>query len=188
MATKAPKPKKCCMCSTIFTPERIGQKVCGYKCAGEFAKLESERKYKAETVVMRKNINDNDPKWHAKRTKTICHLFIRTRDAGKGCKSCGTKESRQWDAGHYIPSHRGSALRYDERNIHLQCCVCNDGSKLSGNLTMYRMALVRDHGEEYVQELERIGHTKKTWTIPELIDVHDYYKQKLKDIKADCVA
>lgn len=156
---------------------------CSVDCGMSILKEKREKAYKAETAKMRRNMNDKDPKWHAKRTKKMCHLFIRTRDAGKGCKSCRTKESKQWDAGHYIPSHRGSALRYDERNIHLQCCTCNDGSKLSGNLTMYRIALVSDHGEEYVQELERIGHTKKTWTIPELIEVHDYYKAKLKELK-----
>jgi hypothetical protein len=147
------------------------------KCEAKLKK--AERK---QLVADKKRIRESKAKWWAEKATKICHLFIRTRDAGKGCKSCGIKEAI-WHAGHYIPSHRGAALRYDERNIHLQCSACNDGSKLSGNLTLYRMALVRDYGEEYVQELERIGHTKKTWKIPELQEVIEYYKAKLKELR-----
>jgi hypothetical protein len=49
-------------------------------------------------------------------------------------------------------------------------------------VTVYRAKLVSIHGEEYVQELERIGHTKKTWKIPELQEVIEYYKRKLKEL------
>jgi len=189
---------KCKHCKKPYKREKPLQVTCfTVECANGWAITVREKKEalqakresklrKAERKQLaddKKRIRESSIKWWAAKTKKICHLFIRTRDAGKGCKSCGTKESRQWDAGHYIPSHRGAALRYDERNIHLQCCRCNDGSKLSGNLTMYRMALVRDYGEEYVQELERIGHTKKKWTIPELQEVIEYYKAKLKELR-----
>lgn len=48
---------------------------------------------------------------------------------------------------------------------------------------VYRSKLVSIHGEEYVQELERIGHTQKRWTIDELKEVESYYKAKLRELK-----
>jgi len=172
---------KCRHCKAPYTRTHNGIETwCSVECGYQLARKKQSQAYKAETRVMRKAANEKSVKWLAAKAKTVCHLFIRTRDAGKGCRSCGTKTAKQYHAGHFISSHRGAALRYDERNIFLQCAACNDGNKLSGNLLMYRAALARDYGEDYVQELERIGHEKKTWKIPDLQEVIEYYKAKLK--------
>lgn len=144
------------------------------------AKLrKAERKQLAQD---KKRIRESSVKWWAAKTKKICHLFIRTRDAKEPCFTCGTTEDVVYAAGHFIPDGRAAALRYDERNIHKQCNMyCN--KSLSGNVMAYRAKLVSIHGEEYVQELERIGHTKKTWKIPELQEVIEYYKAKLKELR-----
>ena len=182
---------KCAHCKHPYTRTHNGIETwcsvdCGYKLArAKQAKaVKAEKKaFKAETVRRKKAILDKCPKHQKKKAKTDCHAYIRARDAGKGCKSCGTKASKQWDAGHFIPSGRGSYLRYDERNIFLQCCACNDGNKLSGNILAYRRALVAEFGEDYVQELERLGHIKKSWSIDELKEVQTYYKAKLKALR-----
>lgn len=189
------KLKKCKVCKCQFMQERHGQVICTLECViadlkAKEAKRDAAKKaetraakkeFNTTTTKMRKQLNENDIKWHKKRTRRICHLYIRTRDAKEPCFTCGTTADVLYAAGHFVPDGRAAALRYDERNIHKQCNM-NCNKSLSGNLGSYRAKLVQLHGEEYVQELERIGHTKKSWTIPELIEVHDYYKAKLKAI------
>lgn len=184
------KQRKCKECREKYTPVRPMQVGCGYDCdlalalkAAVKARIKRERDYDRETNRRKKAIREAKPAWWEAKLKLVCHLYIRTRDALDPCPSCGCTETAQWDAGHFIPSHRGSALRYDERNIHKQCCVCNDGSKGSGNLTQYRIGLVKKIGVEQVEELERIGHTIKRWTIPELQELIIYYKAKLRELK-----
>jgi len=170
--------------------ERIGQSVCDVVCTIGLINKKKEKKEiekKKECRKSLKEFNENDIKWLLKKTTADCNAYIRERDKNLPCVSCGTTHSIQWDAGHYIPAGRGSALRFDVRNIHKQCCVCNDGNKRSGNITMYRMELVRRHGEEYVAELERIGHTTKKWTVDELKELRKMFRQLLAELKKDSV-
>lgn len=81
----------------------------------------------------------------------------------------------QWDAGHYRPAGNNEALRYDPRNVHRQCCVCNDGNKKSGNLHGYRLGLLEREGPDVVAYLEG-PHPLKRWTIPELRAICETYR------------
>jgi hypothetical protein len=173
---------KCKHCKAPYERTRNGIETwCSVECGYQLARLKQAQAFKKETRAMRKKLNESSVKWWADKAKTVCHDYIKKRDKLKGCISCGTIADVQYAAGHFIPSGRASALRYDERNIFKQCNnYCN--KNMSGNVRLYRMALVRDYGEEYVQELERIGHTKKTWKIPELQEVIEYYKRKLKEL------
>jgi len=68
-----------------------------------------------------------------KKLKTIPHLtkdaqqvfnkYIRTRDEGMVCISCGSDKANQ--AGHWISVKQSSALRFHEWNVNLQCAGCN---------------------------------------------------------------
>ena len=173
---------KCKHCKAPYERTRNGIETwCSVECGYQLARLKQAQAFKKETRVMRKKLNESSVKWVAKRAKHYCHLYIRTLYANEPCFTCGTREDVVYAAGHFIPSGRAAALRYDERNIRKQCNnYCN--KNLSGNVTVYRAKLVSIHGEEYVQELERIGHTKKTWKIPELQEVIEYYKRKLKEL------
>ncbi|WP_372584593.1 recombination protein NinG [Cronobacter sakazakii] len=66
--------------------------------------------------------------------------------------SCGTFTSAQWDAGHYRTTAAAPQLRFDERNIHKQCVVCNQHK--SGNLVPYRAELIRRIGLSAVEAVE----------------------------------
>lgn len=50
-------------------------------------------------------------------------LYIRERDKGKPCITCGRYSSKM-DCGHFI-SRRFEATRYDEKNANAQCIKCN---------------------------------------------------------------
>ena len=124
---------------------------------------------------MKKESKEKDIKHWAKKAKLTFNAWIRERDAFLPCISCGVTETNQWDAGHYMPSHTNAALRFDERNVNKQCCRCNNGSLLSGNLTNYRIGLVNKIGEDAVIELET-NKTIKRWTIEELKNICQQYK------------
>lgn len=72
--------------------------------------------------------------------------FIRLRDKDLPCISCGRYHQEQWHAGHYRSVGACPELRFDEMNVHKQCSVCNNYK--SGNLTEYRLNLIRKIGEK----------------------------------------
>ena len=84
-------------------------------------------------------------------TQKAFNSYIRKRDEGRGCISCGIKTG-QMDAGHYRTRAAAPQLSYDVRNVHLQCRQCN--TMKSGNLVPYRAALVERIGEASVEALE----------------------------------
>ena len=71
-------------------------------------------------------------------------------------------------------------LRFDERNIHKQCVVCNQHK--SGNLVPYRVELISRIGQEAVDEIES-NHNRHRWTIEECKAIKAEYQQKLKDLR-----
>jgi len=174
---------KCKQCKAPATIMVNLHSFCSYDHATEWAMAQKAKAYKAETVRRKRELLDNDKDHWKAKAKKACHLYNRTRDRYLPCISCGTIETKQWDAGHYIPSHRGAITRYDERNINKQCCQCNDGNKGSGNITMYRIGLVKKIGVDQVEELESICHEVKRWTLQELKDIHAHYTAKLKGLQ-----
>ncbi len=114
----------------------------------------------------------------------IHSLFIRRRDADEwgDVKCCTCPERGHWktmDAGHFIP--RGKlATRYDERNVHACCPVCN--RLKDGNLKKYEIFLRSKYGQSVIEELrEKSKQTIKLmqWEIDGLIK---YYKIKINQL------
>lgn len=106
------------------------------------------------------------PKLTAKAQK-VFNAWIRSRDEGKPCISCGSLKADQ--AGHYFPVKQFGALRFEEMNAHLQDAYCN--CYCHGNQAMYRIGLVKRYGELYVEELERMAIENsgpKKWSRSEL--------------------
>lgn len=109
-----------------------------------------------------------------KDAQQVFNKYIRTRDHGMNCISCGSDKANQ--AGHWISVKQSSALRYNEWNVNLQCAGCN--LYLHGNQVMYRVGLVQKIGEKAVAELESmyINNRIKKWTREELEDIINKYK------------
>lgn len=85
------------------------------------------------------------------RVQHNVNKYIRKRDEGKPCISCGNNKGSE--AGHYIAVGQCDALRFDLDNIHLQCHSCNYHKH--GNQMQYRLNLVNRIGAERVEALER---------------------------------
>ena len=112
------------------------------------------------------------------KAQKVCNEFIRLRDAGKPCISCSGPANQ---AGHYIAVNLSSFLRYDARNIHLQCPGCN--LFRHGATVAYRIGLVKRIGLIEVESLERdfIENRLHKWTRSELESIIEHYTKKIKD-------
>jgi len=157
------KPKKCKACGQLFQPARAMQKACSPACAIELNKAVRERAYKTAQAKARREDRQKRERLKTrsewmKEAQVALNKVARLRDilAGRGCISCGAPYRGAYggvfDAGHY--RSRGSAphLRYDLRNIHMQCRQCNDF--LGGNAIEYRRGLVQRKGLAFVEALE----------------------------------
>ena len=181
---KKPKPKTCHECKSKFIRTRAIQPVCQkFDCQISYsAKLSEKRK----AVLAR--ADRADTKIRKEKAKSVKDLlddaqkpfnkFIRLRDRGRPCISCGKK--RLWMvAGHFISRGASSFLRMSEQNVHLQCGYCNDA--LSGNIMGYLPALIEKIGEEAVMELKNAPRIKK-WTREEALEIKRVYSEKVKQL------
>ena len=111
------------------------------------------------------------PKLLQKAT-TKFNAFIRKRDAGKPCISCGQYTTLQ--AGHFYSGGHYPNLKFNEDNVHGQCKRCN--YFLSGNLTQYEKNLRERIGGDRVEQLhilagwyKRNGHKWDRFALEEII-------------------
>jgi len=170
------KQKTCRICKNKFQPERQMQSVCGYQCSIDYANAhfkQTAMKQKKEANKALKQFNNSDKNILKRLAQKVFNTYIRMRDKDLPCVSCGyIGDGRQWHAGHYKPAGGFGALRYDERNIHKQCSICNN--HLSANLIPYRENLIKKIGLETVEELEATTQTKQ-WLVEELQEIIKTY-------------
>ena len=112
--------------------------------------------------------------------KRVFQKWIRKRDEGKPCISCGNYNPKQFDAGHFKKAEIYSGVIFDERNVHSQCSKCN--RFLGGNELEYRAGLVNRFGEVFVLQLEAdaIKLRNYKYTKEELKEIKETYLKKLK--------
>lgn len=112
-------------------------------------------------------------------------LYIRTRDCLKttGCASwglcvtCGKRYNiKLLQAGHFIAG-RSNAVLFSEKGTHAQCWNCN--MTLHGNTLEYRRKIIELYGEGYDEILERESKATRKFTVWELEEMIQSYKQKI---------
>lgn len=188
------KQKKCKQCESPFTPFNSLQKVCGAKCANDFAIAErKKREDKAKSDDIKrvkqklKQLSVKDRPKALREAQKAFNAYIRERDKKLNCISCGNKlkdspylKGQMFDAGHYKSVASAPELRFNEDNCHAQCVYCN--RNLSGNIVNYRKTLLIRIGEKRLEALESYNEPKK-YTVDELWQIRDEYKAKLKELK-----
>ena len=137
----------------------------------------NEKKSKERLKVMKMDLETVQSL--TKKAQAVFNTFIRLRDAGKPCISCGKILQGKFDAGHYFSSGGHKAVTFDELNCHGQCVYCN--RHLHGNLLNYQIGIVKRIGGA-IFELEKRAHETRKFTKDELIEIMKIYKQKSKDI------
>jgi len=173
---------RCKTCKQKFEPKQFNQKNCFDNEA--CIKAEIQRKIKAKDKAWRKErkVRREALKTrgdYLKELQTVFNAWVRERDKGKDCISCGKKAKKE-NAGHYRSVGGNPELRFNELNCWLQCEYCN--TYLHGNLIEYRKALIKLIGVDKVEWLEG-PHDPLKLTIPELILMKEEYKEKLRKLK-----
>lgn len=185
---KQPKPKTCKnpACRASFVPQRLGQAVCSPKCALATVEAQKAKEKKSLALADRREIKVRKEKLksradHLKDTQHAFNAWIRQRDAGQPCISCGTTADVQYCAGHYRTTAAAPELRFEPLNVNLQCNRnCNMGK--SGNLLGYRPGLIEKIGIEAVEWLEG-PHEPKKYTVEELKAMAAEYRAKTRELK-----
>ena len=110
--------------------------------------------------------------------------YIKMRDCinGKGqCFTCGEIFSiKELDAGHFR-ARQYNATRYSEINVQLQCKKCN--RFYEGEKWVFGNHLDEKYGKGTTLNLIEKSHEIKKFTVQELKDLYEYYKEKIKQME-----
>lgn len=121
-----------------------------------------------------------------KRAQDAFNAFVRARDAGKPCISCGRPLAAGgvgggYDCGHYRSVGSAPHMRFVEDNAHGQCKHCNQ--YLAGNHVEYRKRLIERIGLERVEQIESDQTTRKI-TREGLIEMAAHYRAEARRLEA----
>lgn len=193
--------RKCKVCNEWFIPAYANIRWC---CPGHGAiyamDLRAKEKVKAEAKRIkakheaekaeRKRLAEKKQQvkplsYFIKQAQQAFNEFIRYRDRGEACISCGRYHEGQYHAGHFRTTGANPELRFNEDNCHRQCAPCNN--HLSGNLIAYRPALIAKIGQARFDAL--MGpHEMPKWKREDYIRIRDEYRAKLKAMKQEDAA
>jgi len=157
--------------------------VCSARCA--LKKVRQAKQEERQETKRRKAELKTIPELK-REAQTVFNQWIRLRDKGSPCISCGKPDNQNGyqmgrDAGHYRSVGSAPHLRFEENNVHAQCVHCNQ--YLSGNVIGYRLGLIERIGIEEVERLESDNRVHK-WTREELIEIRARYVAKLKELRS----
>lgn len=181
------KAKVCKVCNRDFNPMRSMQAVCGPRCAIEHSSLtnaKAREKSARKAIRKRKEALKTKADW-MKEAQAAFNAYIRARDYGKPCISCGCYEQERFTGGHFDCGHyrsRGAAghLRFNVFNAHGQCKRCN--RELSGNVVEYRLLLTERYSPEMVQRIEH-DNDPRTFDIDYLKRVKRIFSRRARHYK-----
>ncbi len=165
---RKPARRKCAHCREWFHPAREGQVVCSFECASAIGKNRQQKpgKQRRPGAVKRQRESEKEGRqrrrakresfktkaqWD-KEAQSAFNRYIRIRDEGKPCVSCGSPligksnylTGSAIDASHYRSRGAASQLKFNVFNVHSACTRCN--RQLSGNAVEYRIHLIERIG------------------------------------------
>lgn len=169
--------KMCCYPKWLLETEAGRLKIEKAKTKATAPRKELERE-----KVLRNN--DRSLEWLKINVRTICHDYIKLRDKGRPCVSCGAPWNPDFQAGHFYKAELFSTLKYHWANIHGQCVRCN--GFLDGNHQEYSLRIHERIGSDGVNELKELAAMDKQlnfkWDREELKKIREYYKSKIKEL------
>lgn len=171
--------RRCRYCREYFrefirTPAGV---FCTYEHAKDFALEQVQKKRDRAFRQRKREYRSNDRGLQLKKAQAAFNAFIRSRDEGLPCISCGRHHQGQYHAGHYKSVGAHPELRFEELNCHRQCAPCNN--HLSGNIIEYRKGLLEKIGQKKLDWLEG-SHPAKNYTLEDIRTIEKKYKDKLK--------
>lgn len=156
---------------------------CGVDCLIAYAKSEKGKKdytkaVKKETTERKQKLKSKSD--YMKEAQASFNRYIRIRDLNKCCISSGRPLANEavgggYDAGHYRSRGAASHLKFNLLNCWGQSK--HDNRYLSGNVSEYRIGLIRRIGIERVEALEA-DNTPRTFTVEYLKRVKDIFNRR----------
>ena len=119
-----------------------------------------------------------------KKLDKVFSDYIRQRDADENglvkCCTCDTVEHwKQMDAGHYYK--RGNkSVRWDERNCHAQCIICNRLN--NGEDNKYWTFMLDRYGFIEFRNLLTLARSEVHWMQHEIDEMTEKCKIKIKEL------
>ena len=170
---------RCKNCKEKFEPKTFLQKYCFKdECMRVFVEKTKEKAWKEKKQKMQQELETVQD--YIKMAQIIFNKYIRLRDKGQVCISCQKKPLKE-NAGHFFNANNHYNVRFDERNVHLQCEHCN--TYLSGNLLEYRTNLINKIGNSEFLILESEARKTRKFTKEELKEIMAEYKKKIKNLE-----
>lgn len=181
--------KKCKICRK---PNRPFKNTCSIECEAELglklldkAKRAEAKQVRAADKVRKEKLKSRSD-W-MREAQQAFNRFIRERDKDQPCICCDRLETKVtglgahgWDSGHYRSVGSAPHLRFNENNVHRQLVYCNRYG--AGRAVDYRIGLIERIGLQAVEELES-DNTVQKWSIDDLKQIKEKYRQKLRDLK-----
>jgi hypothetical protein len=111
------------------------------------------------------------------------NAFIRARDCGLPCISCG--EFKELQAGHYRSTAAAPEIRFSEENVNGQCERCN--TTLAGNKPGYRRGIIDRYGPASLIMLDSL-HMPSHFSASDLREISAKYSARAAELIADMAA
>ncbi|NDV93501.1 recombination protein NinG [Dysgonomonas sp. 521] len=171
---------KCRSCKTNFEPIYrngiIVSRLC-LSCIATKAKSKVQKDKAKEKAKAKERLKTHS-QWLNDLQK-VFNKYIRLRDKGMPCISCGCSLVGKYDAGHFFSLGAYPNLRFNEDNVHGQCVACNQHRH--GNTTEYSLSLPMRIGIERYEQLLEIRNKPLKMTTEEIKEQIEYYKIKIKE-------
>ena len=182
--------RKCRYCGEYKDVEGMIKVPLGYFCDYEHASLHAIKKSKAVSAKSERKKQAEKKRslltardW-TKKAQAAVNAYVRLRDMGKPCISCGAMPENKLggtvDAGHYRSRGAASHLKFNLYNINGQCVKCNRYN--SGNAVDYRIGLIDKFGIDIVERLENDNEPRK-FTIEYLQRVQKIFLKRVRHLK-----
>jgi hypothetical protein len=166
-------------CGQTFTPSRPMQVACGPLCAvkvGQHLRLQAEKVNDRQKRERLMTLSD----WR-KRAQAAINQWVKLRDAGLPCISCGAPPRHDDQCGHFLTRGARRELALNPLNMARQCVRCN--LHLHGNQAAYRVGLIQRIGLSEVERLEG-PHPPRHDTADGLKALAAEYRAKARALKA----
>lgn len=188
--------RKCCGCKEYHPVETMIKLPVGWfcrlQCSINYAtkrsqKAQERQKKQSDTkarVIHKRRVKALKTKsqW-IKEAQSAVNKYIRIRDTGLGCISCGSlpdnKRGGTMDAGHYRSRGAAPHLRFNTWNISAQCVKCNRFN--SGSAVDYRLGLIERIGIERVEQLEQ-NNTSNRFTVEYLERIKKIFNKRARHL------
>jgi len=178
------RSKKCRICRQEFIPKySTMQATCeNIECMIAYSSKQKDKKDKKIKRELKevKERNKSVSQWR-KELQQVFNQYIRLRDQGKGCISCGKPLQGKYDAGHYFSVGSYPNLRFHEANVHGQCVSCNQHKH--GNLLEYGIRIEKRIGKAKLQELQDLRNGRLSMPLDDIKTAIYLYKDKVKELK-----